>query len=646
MPKIRDAEKGELTVGQYTGNEALPISSGSSEAKYITTETIGLASLKPWSKITGTPTTLSGYGITDLLAATTSLLKGAYYASNSASITDHTVVATSGSIAYCLAQIGSTVTALVLPPGIYNIGAALTIPSNVTLVRLPGAVLTRTAGDHLTINGPFECVGGSQCFSDNSTGHDWVVLAAGSCQFVTPDMWGSSAGCVHSAVNAVAGKMPVRLNAKTYPLGSETLEITVDGTEIMGIAKGGDDQNGAVVPRLTFTGEGPNTKALYIHHPADNDYIERICLENFTVEVADNTKYAIYAWAPGRSLFDGLKVTGNKGGDGSGTYGMFIGGSIDFTIRNCDIQGAGATGDPAQYCEYGICVSLGVLNAPATTTRVEKCYIHYNRNGIYLVGSFVTFLSSVIESNYLLAMSHLGASADYIDCWFENNSGILSVNTFYPPGPTRIIGGVINTYAVADILRRPRGRVIIDGSAVSSSATPLSVMEYSQFTGAETKEDLFLTFNPSKVPSGTKMISNLSSVIGWDLMDIPFLRTREVIFSAQTIAAATAYNMTSDDIVDIPVTSDCSVVAVDVYYSTAMSAGYYDLSVKKNGSGLIPYTALGAFSNTTQRVHFDFPPWLYELSVGDTLGAYFHTNAAFAATGGNAIFKITLLCES
>ena len=65
MPKIREADNGELSVAQYTGLEALPISSGSREAKYITTETIGLASLKPWSKITGTPTTLAGYGIVD-----------------------------------------------------------------------------------------------------------------------------------------------------------------------------------------------------------------------------------------------------------------------------------------------------------------------------------------------------------------------------------------------------------------------------------------------------------------------------------------------------------------------------------------------------------------------------------------------------
>lgn len=66
MPKIREADKGELSVAQYTGLEALPISSGSREAKYVTTATIGLAAEKPWSKITDTPTTLDGYGITEV----------------------------------------------------------------------------------------------------------------------------------------------------------------------------------------------------------------------------------------------------------------------------------------------------------------------------------------------------------------------------------------------------------------------------------------------------------------------------------------------------------------------------------------------------------------------------------------------------
>src|SRR5574343_1909982 len=108
MPKIREADKGELTVGQYTGNEALPISSGSSESKYVTTSTIGLAALKPWSKITGTPTTLEGYGITDL--------QNVHFVSQYASLSA------------ALSSIGSTETTLFIDESV-DVSTDTTIPS-------------------------------------------------------------------------------------------------------------------------------------------------------------------------------------------------------------------------------------------------------------------------------------------------------------------------------------------------------------------------------------------------------------------------------------------------------------------------------------------------------------------------------------
>ena len=207
MPKIREADKGELSVAQYTGLEALPISSGSREAKYVTTATIGLAAEKPWGKITDTPTTLDGYGITEVEWAKVTgspntlagygiaevewaKVTGAPTTLSGYGITDlqnvH-FVSQYASLSAALTAIGSTETTLFIDESV-DVSVDTTIPSTLSISMLKGGLFNRVSGTHLTINGPFQC-GNWQCFNDNTSGHDWVIL--NNARTVYPEYWGA-----------------------------------------------------------------------------------------------------------------------------------------------------------------------------------------------------------------------------------------------------------------------------------------------------------------------------------------------------------------------------------------------------------------------------------------------------------------------
>ncbi|MHB9074936.1 MAG: right-handed parallel beta-helix repeat-containing protein [Desulfobaccales bacterium] len=68
----------------------------------------------------------------------------------------------------------------------YTISSGLTLSSAIKV--MPGAVLTRGGGDHLTFNGSFEGPSLVQCFADNTAGHDWVRF--GTVKKVYPEWWG------------------------------------------------------------------------------------------------------------------------------------------------------------------------------------------------------------------------------------------------------------------------------------------------------------------------------------------------------------------------------------------------------------------------------------------------------------------------
>jgi hypothetical protein len=111
---------------------------------------------------------------------------------------------------------------IVLTPGTWIIDQNTTISS--PLKVMPGAVLTRSGGEHLDINGAFEC-GLYKGFSDNSTKHDWVRFGPGGVKEVYCEWWGGVGDDVHvdtEALQAAAwsGRQVKLLDDRTYRINA------------------------------------------------------------------------------------------------------------------------------------------------------------------------------------------------------------------------------------------------------------------------------------------------------------------------------------------------------------------------------------------------------------------------------------------
>lgn len=108
---------------------------------------------------------------------------------------------------------------LIITPGAWTVSSDLTLVAAVKV--MPGALLTRAGGNHLTINNAFEC-GLTQCFNDSSTNHDWVRFGDGTVKEVYPEWWGAIVGdatdCHAAFAAALNTGVPVRCVYGSYKI--------------------------------------------------------------------------------------------------------------------------------------------------------------------------------------------------------------------------------------------------------------------------------------------------------------------------------------------------------------------------------------------------------------------------------------------
>lgn len=132
----------------------------------------------------------------------------------------------------CLSAIGADKVTLRLPAGTYNLAKDLTIPANVTLIPEKGAILIRTGGYHLYINGPF-VAGLWHCFGDTSPTHDWVKFGKESVSQAYPQWWGAvgddATDCT-AAINAALAAHPVVRLPQGIFKTTNILKVSSNGT--------------------------------------------------------------------------------------------------------------------------------------------------------------------------------------------------------------------------------------------------------------------------------------------------------------------------------------------------------------------------------------------------------------------------------
>jgi hypothetical protein len=303
-----------------------------------------------------------------------------------------------------VAAIGSKVVRLRVPAGIYPFTTNLVIPANVILCPEPGAVMTRVAGDHLTVNSLL--CGAWQCFNDNSPKGDWVVLGSAVTDLV-PEWWGAKGDDatndtrpLQQAFKAGGGKR-LRLDKvyKTnYPLK------TPAHTQIC----------------------GPGTIHMSVTGP---------CLYpgNYNT-IRDLTLKGTYGKHPGAWAISALYLGGDPGRH------------VDRNMGDADWQGTHLTVDNVKMEDFG---HGGIVAGPYSTMincTITHCYFE----GILMLGdgcrvenNRISRVSSwgldVCASSARLIGNSLTECGDYATLGHKDGGGILVNSAFLKPGVSQCV---------------------------------------------------------------------------------------------------------------------------------------------------------------------------------------------------------------
>lgn len=120
-----------------------------------------------------------------------------------------------------VAAIGVADRMLVMGPGTWAISDNLTIPANITVIPMKGAVFEIADTKALTISGPYQC-GPWQCFDDANSDFDGVVFNDGSIKEALPEWFGAigddTTDCTAALQGALNSFSTVRISKGTYQI--------------------------------------------------------------------------------------------------------------------------------------------------------------------------------------------------------------------------------------------------------------------------------------------------------------------------------------------------------------------------------------------------------------------------------------------
>jgi len=141
----------------------------------------------------------------------------------------------SGDLATAITAIGGATTVLSLPAGNWAVATNLTVPANLTLKLMHGAILTIATDKTLTINGPLEA-GLYQIFCCAGTGK--VLLTGGKIQEINARWWGSDRNAIQAAIDCyMAGTYRPKIK---IPAGEWNIDTCLNATNHWEIWISGD----------------------------------------------------------------------------------------------------------------------------------------------------------------------------------------------------------------------------------------------------------------------------------------------------------------------------------------------------------------------------------------------------------------------
>ncbi|MEW5725261.1 MAG: right-handed parallel beta-helix repeat-containing protein [Thermodesulfobacteriota bacterium] len=360
---------------------------------------------------------------------------------------------TGAAISAALTEIGANVRILALAPGAWTISSDLTIPANVTLWPMPGAILNVAAGKTLTLNHK-PLAGLDQIFSGTGT----VVFGSGAVDELFPQWWGGGAGVadnapyINQAIDAAnACGATVKL-VGDYPITSTVYlkrYVNIVGTRYS--YAGASDPGARIIATGNIT-----AVALTTANNAAN-----VSMENLTIEQSSPRAGTGLLINTGLVNLRRVRTTGFQYGHKLESnviwwdtiresfiencdYGVYINNSGSYNYTTLSYYNTRIAG-----CTYAVyAASTPVQNS---VTIFRECNIETSTYGIYL-GSCKTVK---IDGCYFEQITNYAINADnstqmtVSGCYFNSNGyGVYSVG---PVANLTLIGNAFVGTATADI---------------------------------------------------------------------------------------------------------------------------------------------------------------------------------------------------
>lgn len=525
----------------------------------------------------------------------------------------------------------------------------LTISNTRSLRFERGGQISVNSGKTLTISGHFEA-GLSQVFAGSGT----VVFGGGKATTakVRPEWFTADVNTPNNAINlaitAANGQIPVELLSRVYHIGTNTININKDGTQIIGIARPRTGWDGISTkntwisnmdcPVIQYTGTGVGTYAVNVTPAIASGYIWNVKIKNVRLEVEPGTAIALRINQPGNSLFEDIAVYGNSGAN----IGIVNYGSINTEYNRIDVTGSAYVPNTTTgYLQTLFSNDLGrYSNWPTTTTYLNNSYLHYSYGTALYNNSFLSLNNTILEANYSIGFQN-NDTLICNECWGEGNTllGYLSGSSF-----TTINNSHFDTYTNQYMFTPVGGFYLsLNDSYLSSSHAAPCLMDTSSLTGTEAAKVYLDRVRFNKTWTLFPVAS--ANILGADKIFLPAFTIKSYEFFKKTAAA----NATVDP-VDIAtglasksyrISQKSTLATVAVDYTGTITAGSYEMRIKINGSVITGDPAGGL--KTAAHAIYNYAPFVVSLVPGDTVTVYLSTSADFAATGGDFSLRADFL---
>jgi len=453
-----------------------------------------------------------------------------------------------------------------------------------------------------------------------------------------------------AAIQAAIDYVQTLANRPTiyFPVGkyitTSTLIITGDNVSLVGLGSpslGRGDESGETTRGATirYRGTGIAVK-IGVAPGVSGTFINNIVIENIRIEVDDNTQCALYVWMPADSYFFNIPIFGNQG---AGNYGLQVLGSIQTIFEKIDIFGLGQNYgfSPANYLGAGFFGDVGYNFSPATTTVFRRCYFHYCNRGVQM-NYIYDFEDCMFEANNTGVESISYMVSNFTRCWWEAN---VTLDMYFTGGyggdTVNIYGGRIDAYARQTFLgfnTVVHRLALRDVMFTTTHASPLIASSGTITSGG------FIVMSGCTLPANCKFGGALGAGSTFPAVSVIDQKLTIYRFKQTTIAAGAAYNPVPTESAiaggayTMPMAGN--IVGVNLYYSSAMGAGTFNIATLLNGGTVADYSQpiQPAFSSVPQNRTKD--PLTNAVAQGDLLSVALSTSGTFATTGGDFIYEV------